>query len=347
MQKQFDTDYPLLDIKLIGVNEFRQEHGNQVITNGRDLPWLQDVDSDQNQVSDVWYDLWKIKYRDVTIIDGQNVMVDSYNLTQNDLEDSENYATLKGMLLDAAMVNQTPYQNKANPLDIDNNSSVVALDVLLLVNEINTFGSRSFEPLMGDSLPERFLDPSGDNMINPTDVIQVVNHINEQTSASMGNAEGEAPRSFAHSEIVTSDNFTVNGAVEAADRIARVGTTESRTGTDRIGSFELVVGHVAAGQSVTGQSVIGQSATTIETQRSLSQHVIQRDSDRRDRDAAWVERVEAFFANIGNSSDHQMQLGRESLTQTSRKIVELELADWLEQIGKDLTGKELIDGRSG
>ena len=102
MEKELNASYPALGIELLGVNFWGQEPGNASATQGRDIPMLQDVDTDGNGASDVW-NLWDVEYRDVAILDGSNTKVGTYNLTPNDLADQNNYATLREMLVDAAM----------------------------------------------------------------------------------------------------------------------------------------------------------------------------------------------------------------------------------------------------
>ena len=81
---------------VVGVNEEGKEAGNEGFTAGRDLPWLQDSASE-----DVW-DLWGVQYRDVLILDTENRVHAVYNLSQNDLNDPENYRALKELILSAA-----------------------------------------------------------------------------------------------------------------------------------------------------------------------------------------------------------------------------------------------------
>ena len=67
------------------MNEWGQEVGNADATNGKQIPWLQDVDANQDDESDVWMNSWPVDFRDVAIVDATNVMVDQYNLTTYDL----------------------------------------------------------------------------------------------------------------------------------------------------------------------------------------------------------------------------------------------------------------------
>ena len=103
MQDDLDTSFPELDIQILGVNGAGLESGNALITSGRDIPWLQDVDVDHDGSSDVWVD-WSVTYRDVLILDAENVRVGVFNLTTHDLGISQNYDTLRQMFVDAASV---------------------------------------------------------------------------------------------------------------------------------------------------------------------------------------------------------------------------------------------------
>jgi hypothetical protein len=59
---------------------------------GRDLPWLQETEAD-----DVWGD-WGVTYRDVIILNAENIPVDVYNLTIHDLSVEANREELKQKL---------------------------------------------------------------------------------------------------------------------------------------------------------------------------------------------------------------------------------------------------------
>ena len=78
------------------MNYAGQESGNASITNGRDLPWLQDT-TEANVVAS-----WAVTYRDLVVLDDDNEVFSVYNLTSHDLSNPDNYATLKAILLDAA-----------------------------------------------------------------------------------------------------------------------------------------------------------------------------------------------------------------------------------------------------
>ena len=96
MQKELDLIDTTSEIQILGVNGVGLESGNAAITNGRTLPWLQDVADQQ-----VWTS-WAITYRDVVILDEKNEVYAVYNLTTYDLANANNYATLKNLLIQAA-----------------------------------------------------------------------------------------------------------------------------------------------------------------------------------------------------------------------------------------------------
>jgi len=103
MQNDLDAGYPQLGIHVLGVNAAGLESGNGLITSGRDIPWLQDLDANHDGQSDVWQS-WNVTYRDVVILDGENAKVGTFNLTAHDLGIPANYNTLRQMFIDAASV---------------------------------------------------------------------------------------------------------------------------------------------------------------------------------------------------------------------------------------------------
>jgi hypothetical protein len=82
-------------IQILGVNQIGHESANAAACVGKDLPWLQEVPAEL-----VWFP-WKVTYRDVIILDTDNVPVAVYNLTNNSLADPVNYEALKALLLGA------------------------------------------------------------------------------------------------------------------------------------------------------------------------------------------------------------------------------------------------------
>lgn len=84
-----------LHCSIVGVNRKNAAGANDLIVD-RSLPWIQDTDED-----DVWAD-WGVGYRDVWVMDGAGNHVGTYNLTHNDLGDSNNRSVLLNMILASA-----------------------------------------------------------------------------------------------------------------------------------------------------------------------------------------------------------------------------------------------------
>lgn len=180
--------HPILKIDIIGINEVGRDSANDLMVDGKELPWLQDVDVDGNELSDVWTESWDVTYRDVVLLDGNNSVVDVYNLTENNLAEADDYAALRTKLIDAAMAEQKPWQNPTNRFDVNNDGHVVPLDVLLQINSIETDGSRKLPPPTGTELEAPFYDCDGDGWLAPIDVLLAVNYIEDNNGES---AEGE------------------------------------------------------------------------------------------------------------------------------------------------------------
>jgi hypothetical protein len=96
MQNELNAlDLPV-EVQIIGINEAGYEAGNDTMTDGRDLPWLQDTDDAM-----VW-DTWDVAFRDVIIVDERNVEIARFNVTSNSLSSDANYEALRDLFVDAA-----------------------------------------------------------------------------------------------------------------------------------------------------------------------------------------------------------------------------------------------------
>ena len=80
---------------ILGINAVGEESGNDTIGEEADLPWLQDV-SDQ----DVWGQ-WNAEWRDVVVLDADNVEVGRMNLTDHDLALPDNQQALRDLITQA------------------------------------------------------------------------------------------------------------------------------------------------------------------------------------------------------------------------------------------------------
>ena len=96
MQKDVDSVTTARPIVLFGVNENGHASGNAETCAGRTIPWLQDIPA-----VNAW-GAWQVTYRDVVVLDHENKVIHTYNLTSHDLGIPANYAELRAILLDAA-----------------------------------------------------------------------------------------------------------------------------------------------------------------------------------------------------------------------------------------------------
>ncbi|MGN6545901.1 MAG: dockerin type I domain-containing protein, partial [Aureliella sp.] len=83
------------------------------------------------------------------------------------------------------VANNSPWTNPTDPLDVNDDHLVSALDVLLIVNDINQHGPHAL--VAPDSPPRPFVDVTGDVFLSALDALRVVNFINGQGA---GDGEG-------------------------------------------------------------------------------------------------------------------------------------------------------------
>jgi hypothetical protein len=96
MQGELNTVTTTLPIRILGINAVGEEADNNLMVAGRTLPWLQDTKS-----QDVWTK-WKVTWRDVIVLDGDNKVAGIYNLTDHNLQTQANYDSLKALLVKVA-----------------------------------------------------------------------------------------------------------------------------------------------------------------------------------------------------------------------------------------------------
>ena len=131
MQVELRSEFPDLNIELLGCNESGEESENDIATTGIDLPWLQDEDTDQDGNSDAWQD-WAVTLRDFVIVDKNNVELLRISLTTHSLAISENYERTKSLLVEA-----TDFTVRG---DLNRDGIVNLLDVRPMVDIIDSDG---------------------------------------------------------------------------------------------------------------------------------------------------------------------------------------------------------------
>lgn len=130
------------------------------------------------------------------------------------------------------------WQNQLNVNDVNADTFVTALDVLLIVNEINQNGARDLRD-SGLTVPP-YVDSSGDSFLSALDVLLVVNHINQH-----GAGEGEAGQSVPGLESPKSCHAweTATQLIDPADSIAGEGeaSDDSPTSVRRTELSDLAI----------------------------------------------------------------------------------------------------------
>ncbi|MFN3191653.1 MAG: dockerin type I domain-containing protein [Aureliella sp.] len=77
------------------------------------------------------------------------------------------------------------WQNPNNQFDVNADTIVTAIDVLLIINDINQNGARDLTGSSTSTPP--YIDSSGDSFVSALDVLMVINHVNNN-----GSGEGES-----------------------------------------------------------------------------------------------------------------------------------------------------------
>jgi hypothetical protein len=80
----------------------------------------------------------------------------------------------------AVASNGPAWQNSSNHLDVDKNGLVQPLDALIIINDLNSNGSRQLPGL--SSPPTYYLDVNGDGYAAPLDALQIINYLNSPSA---------------------------------------------------------------------------------------------------------------------------------------------------------------------
>jgi uncharacterized delta-60 repeat protein len=100
----------------------------------------------------------------------------------------------------AVLVVVSIYQNPRSRFDVDDDGSASPLDVLVLINLLNSQAPSL--PVDGLPGPPAYVDVNADNRVDPLDVLDVINHIN-----SRGNGEGEGNAAFTFDDVFAFDDW--------------------------------------------------------------------------------------------------------------------------------------------
>jgi 6-phosphogluconolactonase (cycloisomerase 2 family) len=85
------------------------------------------------------------------------------------------------------------WQNAVEPCDVDGSGAVEPVDVLILINYINSHPNNPILPVTPPPPPYLYYDVDNDGACTPADVLRVINQINNQLVGSLASGEGSLP----------------------------------------------------------------------------------------------------------------------------------------------------------
>jgi len=125
-------------------------------------------------------------------------------------------------------LNDRPWQNPRNALDVNADGIVGPLDVLVIVNDLNVHRARSLPmPSPQGTFPSAYLDVNGDGQASPQDVMIVVNWFN-----AFAAGEGEASVEDAYREAI-GRSATASQFVAAPQDVPRISPPQVDESTGR------------------------------------------------------------------------------------------------------------------
>jgi hypothetical protein len=107
-----------------------------------------------------------------------------------------------------------PWQNPVNRFDVDNSGAVSPVDVLLVINYLNTNPSNPLPIPRPAGRP--YFDVNGDGSATASDVLQLINHLNQLNQQL--DAEGEAAPSNRHLDDVLAGDESWFDMLDDVDR---------------------------------------------------------------------------------------------------------------------------------
>jgi hypothetical protein len=103
------------------------------------------------------------------------------------IEDQQGARSLPASVAVVVQPGENPWQNPVDRFDVDGDGRLNPLDVVQLINRINSAGTGELPAPTGQLSPPPFYDVNGDGRLSPIDVLQVINQVNLEN----GQAEGE------------------------------------------------------------------------------------------------------------------------------------------------------------
>ena len=147
-----------------------------------------------------------------------------------------------------------PWQNPAHPMDVNNDGRVSPVDILILINFINTHPGNAALPT-APLAPPPFYDVNGDNLVTPADILVIVNFAN-----GGGSGEGESGNTTARVALYAVAGRNVHATQSAIDLGGRSPTTRMDSSPDRDPPSTSIIGSTVVLRSASLRSSASQTA---------------------------------------------------------------------------------------
>ncbi|WP_254510507.1 S8 family serine peptidase [Anatilimnocola floriformis] len=114
------------------------------------------------------------------------------------------------------------FVNLRNALDVNGDSLITAFDAITVINELNTYGTRSLQShrlAAASELPEYYIDVNGDGNVSAFDAIPIINWLNSASFASLHAGEDT---SASVAPAASAGEYTAEGSSTGSDAAAPV-----------------------------------------------------------------------------------------------------------------------------
>ncbi len=184
---------------------------------------------------------------------------DSFPFSETLLLERDQPVPVDQILFDTASIvigigeGESPRQNSALPVDVNDDGHVTSIDALLIINELNR-NPQGFGEGESAGLASRFFtDVTGDNEITALDALQVINYLNRMSRPSVSaGGEGEAaPLATDTAPLLATDT---------APAVAQASAEVNDSVFSDLGTPTKIVGE--NGQAITPQAVPQFAAST-------------------------------------------------------------------------------------
>ena len=131
--------------------------------------------------------------RELKLVDGVHLDSPADDGLKLPLRSTETDEIIGGYLL-TVTENDTPFQNRALPADVNLDGLMTPIDAFFIINELNSNGASEL-PRQA-SVAGNFVDSNADGFVTPVDALIVIKAINESNSAPSGEASVEVDAMF-------------------------------------------------------------------------------------------------------------------------------------------------------